>query len=499
MDNDKFKMRILAVFAIILLCIGVTIKELENDTFYIIKLGEYIVSHGIDMKDHFSWISNLSYTYPHWLYDVILYFIYFNFGLFGIYVSVIFLFIVLVLCIYFVNLKLTKNDFMSCFVSIISLICLGIGGFATARAQLITAILFLLEVFCLERLVFSGNKKYVFFLALISLLVANLHATVWLFYFILYLPFIGQYVIYKIVNLNHKRFSFKKNNKLIIDHISHFKMLVFSMIISILMGFFSPSKVCFYYVFKIMQGNSQNYIVEHAPLIVIQNPFFIIFILVVLFILIFSNTKIYLKELFMIGGLAFMSLFSARHVNLFYIIGGLYLSILCCRYFKTNHDHTLDILLHFIIHNKIFYFSLFFIVIVVSYFKFQNNWNCSYINNELYPIEAVNFILNDDSLDLDTIHLYNNYNIGSYLLFRDIPVFIDSRCDLYLPEFNGFNYSIFDDAVNIIYDYEEKFQFYGVTHVLVSNKDILCKLLLKDQNYNIIYQDKYFVLFEKGV
>ena len=68
-----------------------------------------------------------------------------------------------------------------------------------------------------------------------------------------------------------------------------------------------------------------------------------------------------------------------------------------------------------------------------------------------------------------------------------------------MPEFNGFNYSIFDDAVNIIYDYEEKFQFYGVTHVLVSNKDILCKLLLKDQNYNIIYQDKYFVLFEKGV
>ena len=54
-------------------------------------------------------------------------------------------------------------------------------------------------------------------------------------------------------------------------------------------------------------------------------------------------------------------------------------------------------------------------MIVVSYFKFQNNWNCSYINNELYPIEAVNFILNDDSLDLDTIHLYNKYNIGSYL------------------------------------------------------------------------------------
>lgn len=33
--------------------------------------------------------------------------------------------------------------------------------------------------------------------------------------------------------------------------------------------------------------------------------------------------------------------------------------------------------------------------------------------------------------------IYNEYNYGSYLLFRGIPVFVDSRADLYTPQFNG--------------------------------------------------------------
>lgn len=47
----------------------------QNDTFYTIKIGELIFNKGIDMQDHFT-IHNLPYTYPHWLYDLIIYLIY---------------------------------------------------------------------------------------------------------------------------------------------------------------------------------------------------------------------------------------------------------------------------------------------------------------------------------------------------------------------------------------------------------------------------------------
>ena len=42
-----------------------------------------------------------------------------------------------------------------------------------------------------------------------------------------------------------------------------------------------------------------------------------------------------------------------------------------------------------------------------------------------------------ENIDLENARFYNEYNYGSYMLFRGIPVFIDSRADLYAPEFSG--------------------------------------------------------------
>lgn len=488
--TTKIKIRIFTVISIILLCIALTTKLLQNDTFYMIKLGEDILKNGIDLVDHYSWVANLSYTYPHWLYDVFIYLIHNNFNYLGIYISNMVIFIVLVLSIYIINLKTNKNELMASIISIVSIPCLI--GFVTARAQLITGILFLWEVFFIEKLIDKGKKKYVFLLALISLLVANLHATIWLFYFILYLPFIGEHIVYKILQLRKKKID--KSSKLIIREVKNFKLLILSFVIGFFMGFLSPSKICFTYVFRVMMGNSQNYILEHAPMILISNISFLIFILVILIILIFSNTKIKLNELFMIGGLIFMSLSSGRHSFFFYIIGLLYVSILCSRYLIEKKDITLEVLTNLFVKNKIIYIVGLILVSIVSFIKFQDNYSFEYVPVEDYPVEAVDYI--KENLNVNKIHLYNDYNFGSYLLFNDIPVFIDSRCDLYLKEFNGLDYSIFDDVMNIKYDYEEKFDFYGVTHALVSKTSILNKLFEKDSNFTIIYSDKYFSLFE---
>ena len=103
--------------------------------------------------------------------------------------------------------------------------------------------------------------------------------------------------------------------------------------------------------------------------------------------------------------------------------------------------------------------------------------------------------------------IYNEYNYGSYMLFRGIPVFIDSRCDLYTPEFNKTDddpngRDIFLDALNIasLYDnYETKFASYGVTHVLIAPNTKLAVELEKDSNYEVLYHDddSHFVLFKK--
>ena len=87
-EKNMKKQKIFEIMAIILIalfCISITPKDLQNDTFYTIKIGEHIKNFGIDMMDPFSWHEDLSYTYPHWLYDLCTYLVYGIAGFKGIY------------------------------------------------------------------------------------------------------------------------------------------------------------------------------------------------------------------------------------------------------------------------------------------------------------------------------------------------------------------------------------------------------------------------------
>ncbi len=92
-----------------------------------------------------------------------------------------------------------------------------------------------------------------------------------------------------------------------------------------------------------------------------------------------------------------------------------------------------------------------------------------FVSEKSYPVSACDFIL--QNIDLGTAKFYNEYNYGSYMLFRGIPVFIDSRADLYAPEFSGNkDEDIFTDFINtsgISKFYEETFEKYDITHVIL--------------------------------
>ena len=50
--------------------------------------------------------------------------------------------------------------------------------------------------------------------------------------------------------------------------------------------------------------------------------------------------------------------------------------------------------------------------------------------------------------------------------------------------------------MNIEDDYEEKFLFYDVRHVLIQNDSYFYRIISKDENYVILYEDDNFTLFE---
>ncbi len=171
--SSNIKFMILAIVLIAIFCVALTPVTLQNDTYYTIKIGEHIAQSGIDMKDPFSWHEDLEYTYPHWLYDFITYFIYRAFGMTGIYITTCILSVILGITVYLVNKKLVKNNVLS-FVITIGVMYL-IRGYIAARAQLVTFILFVLAIFFIEKFLENRKKRYAIGLIIIPILIANLH------------------------------------------------------------------------------------------------------------------------------------------------------------------------------------------------------------------------------------------------------------------------------------------------------------------------------------
>ena len=297
----RMKFNIIAIICIILIGFALTPKTFQNDTFYTIKIGEHISQNGVDMKDPFSWHENLTYTYPHWLYDLGTYHIYNIGGFQGVYIATIILTCILGIVLYATTVKNSKNHFISFLLTIGALYLLK--DFIAARAQLLTFILFVLTVYFIEMFIKTKKKGYVFGLIIIPIIIANVHAAVWMFYFVLYLPYIAEYIIallresnliYKlrISTLNRKVKRLKNNKKekekvlklqnklealkekqdravarrqkldenpykIKILRKDNVKWLIVIMLVCMLTGFLTPQLTEPYtHIFKLMSGNS---------------------------------------------------------------------------------------------------------------------------------------------------------------------------------------------------------------------------------------------------
>ena len=542
--NSIIKFNIMAIILIAIFCIALTPVTLQNDTFYTIKIGEHIVKDGIDMQDPFSWHENLAYTYPHWAYDVITYFIYNSFGMTGIYVTTCILSAILGISIYLVNTKLAKNQILS-FLITIGVMYL-IRGYIAARAQLVTFILFILTIFFIEKFLESKKKRYAIGLIIIPILIANLHLAVFPFYFVLYLPYIAQYIIScfaetiiyrktsvrqlknkikklsKMENQEEKLSEAKKELKELEEKIDKIKIkrskelqnpykiklnrndnvkwLILIMIICLFTGLLTPLGTTPYtYLVKTMQGNTTQNINEHLPMTIANETEVICTFILFLAMLIFTKVKIRLSDLFMLGGLCYLMLASRRQITMFALVCSLIFNRLIMDLISQYTKIKLEDIMKKIT-SAIGIISISIIMLGFSYYMAKDKINDSYIDESTYPVQACDYILNN--IDLGQARFYNEYNYGSYMLYRGIPVFIDSRADLYAPEFSGKQDDIFMDFIetsNISKFYEDTFEKYKITHVITYKNSKMNMIIAKtnDKKYKELYSDKYFVVYER--
>ena len=496
---------IMAIILIAIFCISLTPRTLQNDTFYTIKIGEHIIENGgIDMMDPFSWHEGLEYTYPHWLYDVIIYLIYSIGGMAGIYVSTCIFAVILGITLYKVNSKLSQNRVISFLITIGAMYMLR--DYITARAQLVTFILFTLQILFMERLINTKQKRYGIALIIISILIANLHVAVWPFMFVLYLPYIAEYIIAIIEEKTAKKYGkeVEQGYKVTITKKEGTKYLIMVMLICVLTGLLTPlgPTTPYTYLIKTMQGNTTQNISEHLPMTLINNIDVLCTIIILLALLTFTDSKIKLADLFMVGGLALLMLYSKRQATMFVIMGSIVLNRVLYS-FMAKWVKNIDEKLIKTFTTKFGAFLISLFVVSLSICFIIPKINTSYIDEKTYPVQMSDFILQyfeKNNINLNNVRLYNEYNYGSYLLYRGIPVFIDSRCDLYAPEYNG-GQDIFMDFIessNISIWFEDVFEKYDITHVILY-KNSKMNMIIEDgelDGYKLLKEDDYFVFYE---
>ena len=540
----SLKLTILMIVLIAIFSIAITPVTFQNDTYYTIKVGEHIAEYGIDMQDPFSWHEDLAYTYPHWLYDLITYFIYSIFGFTGIYISTCILSVILGISIFWVNKKLVKNEVISFFVTIGAMYLLT--PYIAARAQLATFILFAWTIFFIEKFLETKKKRYAIGLIIIPILIANLHVAVFPFYFVLYLPYIAEYFIailgefvyykkFKIwllkTRIDRLEKSNKNNEKCIelkqelekiekkVDKVkirrtkdiknpykiktvknNAVKFLILIMIICIFTGFLTPiGNTPYTYLIKTMQGNTTQNINEHQPMTLANDTEVICTLILFLAILMFTKVKIRLSDLFMLVGLLYLMILSRRQVSIFAIMCSIILNRLILEIDRTYTGNTIKAAAKTMA-GKVGMILTTVLVLLLSFYFAKDKFDDKYVDETQYPVEACDYILKN--VDLGTAKFYNEYNYGSYMIFRGIPVFIDSRADLYSPEFSGKEDDIFMDFINtsgISSFYEDIFEKYGITHVITYKNSKMNMVIEKtnDENYKQIYEDNYFTIYER--
>lgn len=559
---EQNKQKVFGVIALILIAVfafSITPKHMQNDIFYTVTIGKYIRENGIDRIDHFSMHEGLPYEYPHWLYDVGMSFVYDINGFSSIYISTCIFTIILGISIYLVISNLNKTKFLSFIVTIAVLYL--IKGYITARAQLVTFILFIWLVYNIEK--FVENKKLInaIMLFFIHLLIANLHVAVWPFTFIVYLPYIAEYLIAeltdiifynkigiwflkqigKIVNkriesgksrYNKEEYSKKlqqiteklqnkqiqaekikqkrkeeegKEYKITINKKRNVRWLIVIMLIAVFTGFLTPlGKTPFTYTYLTMEGNTVKNINEHLPLTLTNNIPMLCTLIILIALIAFTRIKINLSDLFMIGGLTYLMFMSRRQQSMLVLIGSIAFTRMLKQFVENISKCPTENLIKKYF-NKFTAFILIAGMLAWSLHIYSKTKNLRYINDNIYPVQASEWIL--ENLDVKNIRLYNEYNYGSYLLFKGIPVFIDSRADLYAPEFNTPSgnakdgndiFMDFINSSNINTYYGDIFEKYNITHVMVYKNSKISMLIRKadSEKYNEIYSDDNFVIYE---
>ena len=489
MKNKKLYI-VFSMLLIVIILMTVT-KEMQNDTFFTIATGEHILQEGYDNVDHLTWHENLGFYKLRWAFDVAIAFIYNTFGFAGIYAFVVIIASLTALSLFNILLKQKNNIVLSFIATVISMLLMTSNWSFTARGQIISYLLLLLEIYFIEKLISTKQKRYYIIFFVMSALIVNFHASVWYMTVILILPYLAEAIMHRLM----KNKNLEKS-KIILEPIS-IKMLIIVILCLVLGSFISPIGTYTYtYMFKVIGGISSTFISELQQTDIISSIGMILGLIVIDVLMLATKSKMKLSDILLFFGLYFMAILARRNQAFLYLIGTIPVVRLITNFFETyDTENILEKVNNFFSKNWVLGCTTIVIVIGLSS-NMVTRIREKYVNEKKYPVEAVNFI--KENLDYKNLKIYNSFNYGSYLELSGIPAFVDSRSEIFTEEFN--NVTILKDWLETSrgnVNYNDTFAKYEIDYAIVEDKEIINTYISADENYEKVFDDETFSIYIK--
>ena len=453
----KIKFKYIILFLIPILFFIQYNLRIDNDFWFTIKEGEYVINNGFPNVVPFTIYDNLNFIYQSYGAGVIFSFIYKLLGTYGILFFVIFILIIMTYFYYRLCMKVSNNnENISILVTVITMSLLAI-NYITTRPQIFTYLNLIIVLYIMELYSNTNNRKYLYILPIISLIQSNIHC---MFFFMLII-FMLSYIFN-----NSKEYEIKP--------------ILVTMLFMILTGLINPYGINnLLYVFNSYGQNILEKTIKELQPLSFSSLFgkIHIFIILIIYILYFkSRKKIPIRYLLLLFGTTYLAFDTLRGVSLF-IIGS---------FFEVAYLYkdipNIDISKYIPKIIKVLITIILFIISLILIFIPRN-----YYPDAKEPIDYLvnNYIISD-------IKLYTSFSDGSYAVYKGIKCSMDPRAEVFLKKNNHkFDiYKEYNDLQSGIIDYNEYLKKYNFTHLLINKKDYLYNKLEKN-SYNYIVIKEY--------
>jgi len=459
----------------IISCFISTEKVYDNDTWWHLKTGEYILEQQyVPTSDIFSFYgieNNLNWTAHEWLSDVILFGFYDFLGFKGLILFPILL-LSLTLYVLFHFQRWIKPEqyitfyiwlFMSGFI---------LSLFSSTRPHMFSFLLFSITMYCIHHFI-KEKINYIFILPVISLLWVNLHGgSSSLLFVVMFFLICSDLIPFRLQRIENNRLSIIQRKKLYL-----------SFVLSLCTSLINPYgyHILLYPFTNMLDKTMLAYIVEwqspnlHTPegIIVFGIIAFAIAIILV------SEKKISIFQIFILFSFLFLSFRSIRQIS-YFVIALMPIIPLYGPYFKFKFEKTKSYLI----------ICLTFVVLFIVHYMFIAS---NPVNDKGYPKESLPYIEEEQPH-----RLLNDYNWGGYLIWheydKNIHPFIDGRADIF-SKYTMHDYSI---MIQLNKGWEQVFEKYDFDAAVLPSDSLLAEQILIKYNWKLKHKDSVSILITKN-